>query len=329
MPDCTTMKYTGQEWIEVIPASWKVAKLSTSFSFYKGLSITKADLVERGTPVISYGQIHSKSNTGTHISDELIRYIPEKYLTKSPEFLLEYGDIVLADTSEDLEGLGNAILMDRREPIFAGYHTIIMRPQYAENSKYISYLLKTDCWRSQLRANATGIKVYSVTQRMLRNCFIILPPLKEQSSITSYLDTQCAKIDAIIAEIKINIDEYKKWKKSIIFETVTKGIHHSVRMKNSGIEYIGEIPSNWSILPIKYCFRTGSGSTPDSKNHDFWDGDIPWITPADFKTEDIYVSKGHAYITQKGLDSCSTKIIPQGSIIFSKRAPIGSIVSGL
>lgn len=97
-------------------------------------------------------------------------------------------------------------------------------------------------------------------------------------------------------------------------------------MKDSGIEWIGEIPEKWSVQPIKYLFDVFSGSTPDSTIPGYWDGDIPWITPADFKTNDYTVSNGHRNITSEGVRACSTTKIPAGSIVFSKRAPIGTVV---
>ena len=215
------MKDSGVEWIEKIPASWSTARLKTLFTFSKGLSITKADLVENGIPVISYGQIHAKTNTGTHLADELLRYVPYKYLESSADCMIKQGDIILADTSEDLVGLGNAVLMDRQEQVFAGYHTIVMHPDNADNSKYLSYLLLTDCWRSQLRSNASGIKVFSVTQKMLRACNVILPTSKEQTAIVNYLDKKCSSIDSIIAEKALIITNLECYKRSLIFETVT------------------------------------------------------------------------------------------------------------
>lgn len=96
-------------------------------------------------------------------------------------------------------------------------------------------------------------------------------------------------------------------------------------MKDSGIEWIGEIPLSWHINKIKHNFIIVSGATPKSENTDYWDGDITWITPADYKTQDKYVSHGKRNITQKGYDSCGTTIIPTGSIVFSKRAPVGTV----
>lgn len=97
-------------------------------------------------------------------------------------------------------------------------------------------------------------------------------------------------------------------------------------LKDSGIEWIGEIPRTWDVRPIKNSFSIVSGSTPDSDKAEYWEGDIPWITPADFKTIDKFTSGGLRFITDKGYYSCSTNMIPKGSIIFSKRAPIGSVV---
>ena len=97
-------------------------------------------------------------------------------------------------------------------------------------------------------------------------------------------------------------------------------------MKDSGVEWIGEIPVEWKCSKIKHHFKIGSGTTPKSDIPSYWDGDIVWITPADFKTDDVYVSEGHRNLTQEGFESSTLEIIPAGNIIFSKRAPIGQVV---
>lgn len=95
--------------------------------------------------------------------------------------------------------------------------------------------------------------------------------------------------------------------------------------KESGIEWLGQIPSHWNIVHIKNFFQVISGATPDSSNTNYWDGDIKWITPADFKTSDHFVSTGKRNITEEGYNSCGTSLVPAGSLIFSKRAPIGTV----
>ena len=97
-------------------------------------------------------------------------------------------------------------------------------------------------------------------------------------------------------------------------------------MKDSGVEWIGEIPVDWKLSKIKHHFSISSGTTPKSDEPEYWDGDIVWITPADFKTDDVYVSDGHRNLSQEGYRVSSLQLVPAGSIIFSKRAPIGQVV---
>ena len=96
-------------------------------------------------------------------------------------------------------------------------------------------------------------------------------------------------------------------------------------MKDSGIAWIGEIPEEWEVSRIKHHFNVVSGATPKSEVPEYWDGGIPWITPADYKTQDKFVSGGRKSLTQAGYDSCGTTLVPMGSIVFSKRAPVGTV----
>lgn len=95
-------------------------------------------------------------------------------------------------------------------------------------------------------------------------------------------------------------------------------------MKDCGIALIGMIPIDWKTAKIKNLFSIVSGATP-SVEPEFWDGNITWITPADYKTGDKYIVSGKRNLTDAGYNSCSTSIVPTGSIIFSKRAPIGTV----
>lgn len=99
---------------------------------------------------------------------------------------------------------------------------------------------------------------------MLQNFVLCLPTTKEQTSIATYLDTQCAKIDEIIAQAKNSIEDYRQWKASIIYEAITKGLDQNIELKDSGIEWIGEIPADWAIIRVKNLLteindRSGSG----------------------------------------------------------------------
>lgn len=218
------MKDSGVEWIGEIPEHWQVVKLKQVFSFRKGLSITKDNLVEKGVKVISYGQIHSKNNNGVSIDDSLIRYVGNEYLEMGKQSLVLKNDFIFADTSEDLEGAGNCVFVDSDEEIFAGYHTIILAPIKREsipNWRYFAYLYKTDCWRSQIRSRVSGIKLFSITQKILKQAEVIMPDINEQQKIIDYLDNKCSSIDKLISNKEKVIDKLTEYKKSLIYECVT------------------------------------------------------------------------------------------------------------
>jgi type I restriction enzyme S subunit len=107
--------------------------------------------------------------------------------------------------------------------------------------------------------------------------------LDEQKSIADYLDQKTAEIDGLIADKEKLIELLQEKRQAIITEAVTKGLNPNVRMKDSGIEWIGEIPEHWNVEPIKYMVKTiQTGTTPTTKNDDYFDGDIQWFTPGDF-----------------------------------------------
>lgn len=215
------MKDSGIEWIGEIPAEWELSRLKMMFSFGKGLPITKENLIEEGISVISYGQIHSKTNNGTSINESLIRYVSNSYIETNDESLVSRDDFIFADTSEDLEGCGNCVYVDNDSILFAGYHTIIVRSNERRNNKYFAYLFKTDCWRSQIRSKVSGVKLFSISKRILSETSLLLPTMEEQESIVSYLDQKCSEIDRLIEKKTLLLEEMETFKKSLIFDYVT------------------------------------------------------------------------------------------------------------
>lgn len=213
------MKDSGVEWIGEIPEKWSVVPLKSKFSFGKGLPITKDDLVEEGIPVISYGQIHAKWNTGVTTHENLLRYVNESYLESNSSALVKKGDLIMADTSEDRDGCGNCAYIDIDETVFAGYHTIILNALNSENNKYFAYLFLTDNWRSQIRKAVSGVKLFSISRRIL-GCVSVLVP-NNAEDIVNYLDAKCAYIDRLIAIKQAKIEKLEQYKRSLIYEYVT------------------------------------------------------------------------------------------------------------
>lgn len=132
------------------------------------------------------------------------------------------------------------------------------------DNNFLKYLFKNERFIDEMNSLTVGIREgRNIKYDDFANSLIFVPPLDEQSAIAAYLDTQCAKIDEIIAEAKASIEDYKQWKASIIYEAVTKGLDPNAEMKDSGIEWIGEIPAHWTSIPLKaVTSKIGSGKTP-------------------------------------------------------------------
>lgn len=248
------MKDSGVDWIANIPTDWTINKMKYLFSNGKGLSITKENLIETGLPVISYGQIHSKVNRGTDIKDTLLRYVDFQYQANYPQCEVFQYDFVFADTSEDYDGCGNCVYKRDTSLLFGGYHAIIMHSLIKHDNRFFAYLFKTDAWRKQLREVASGVKVFSITQKALMNCSIIIPPEDEQKEISDFLDAKCAEFNALISDLQSQIETLEEYKKSLVFRVVSKGIKKTA-LKATTSDVWTIIPKNWRLIDIKYIFE--------------------------------------------------------------------------
>lgn len=249
------MKDSGISWVGDIPQNWKMKRLKYLFKFCKGLPITKDNLIDQGLPVISYGQIHAKTNNGVDVRPHLLRFVDFSYQTFYPLSQVMRGDFVFADTSEDYDGCGNCVYKRNDSLLFAGYHTIIAHSIIKSDNRFFAYLFLTDIWRRQIREKVSGVKVFSITQKTLSNSYIILPPLAEQQRIAEFLDRECGKIDGLKADIQSQIDTLEQYKRSVITEAVTHGLNPSAPMKDSGIPWVGQFPTHWTKKKGKYILR--------------------------------------------------------------------------
>lgn len=233
--------------------SWAIKPFRSEFELSKGLNITKADLVEAGVPVVSYGQIHSKTNKCIRIDESLVRFVPDSLI--SNKSIVYKDDFIFADTSEDVEGCGNFIRHDSSSTMYAGYHTLIAHSIHPENSRYFAYLFQSKDWRSELYAKVNAVKVFSVTQRILNTLSVIIPPLPEQQAIVTYLDNKTALIDQAIEGKLHQQTLLREAKQALIAEAVTKGLDKNVDLKKSGISWLGEIPEHWEEKRIGAFFH--------------------------------------------------------------------------
>lgn len=247
-------KDSGVKWIGEIPKHWKIESFSRHFTYGKGLPITKADLKEKGIAVISYGQIHAKYNSGTSMTEALVRRVDQSFLITNPQSLLAYNDFVFADTSEDIKGSGNCCYNDYDDKIFAGYHTVVARPCDLQYPKYYAYLFQSSSWKIQVQSLVNGVKVYSINKSILKKSSLLFPSKDEQTEIVSYLDTKVSKIDRYISTAEKKIAVLDELKQVTIADAVTHGINPKAKMKDSGIPWIGMVPEHWEIKRTAILF---------------------------------------------------------------------------
>ena len=316
-------KDSGIEWIGEIPGHWEIQRFGHLFSFSRGLGITKQDLKEKGIPCVNYGEIHSKYGFKVDPQIHRLKCVEESYLETSEGSLLRRGDFVFADTSEDIEGSGNFTVLDSDVPTFAGYHTIIARLKNRKDYKYLAYCFDSLEFRNQIRSAVSGVKVFSITQGILKDLKVQLPSHTEQSAIASYLDRKTAEIDELIADKKRLLELYEEEKTAVINQAVTKGINPDVPMKDSGIEWLGEIPEHWEVKKVKWVHRTTSGGTPKTSDSENYGGDIPWLRTLDLNSDKVY--QYEITITEKALSESSAKIVPANSVLVAMYGGAGTI----
>lgn len=253
------MKPSGIDWIGDIPKSWKVTRLQTLFDQVKDKN---SGTKEKNLLSLSYGKIVKKDIEGA------FGLIPESFDTYN---IIKKNDIVLrlTDMQNDQVSLRTGLVKEEKGIITSAYVTI--RLKCGSPSYYHWYLYAFDTSK-QIYAFGQGVR-QSLTFEELKKMLILLPSPKEQQAIADFLDEECAQIDSIAADLEKQIALLQQYKKSLITETVTKGLDKSVLMKDSGVEWIGKIPDHWDAKRMKYFLSVSSGDA--ITNEQLEDGEYP------------------------------------------------------
>lgn len=253
------MKPSGIDWIGDIPESWKVTRLQTLFDQVKDKN---SGTKEKNLLSLSYGKIVKKDIEGA------FGLIPESFDTYN---IIKKNDIVLrlTDMQNDQVSLRTGLVKEEKGIITSAYVTIRLR--FGSPSYYHWYLYAFDTSK-QIYAFGQGVR-QSLTFEELKKMLILLPSPKEQQAIADFLDEECAQIDSIATDLEKQIALLQQYKKSLITETVTKGLDKSVPMKDSGVEWIGKIPDHWDAKRMKYFLSVSSGDA--ITNEQLEDGEYP------------------------------------------------------
>ena len=239
------MKDSGIAWIEEIPKHWEVTRLKNVFCEYNVKS-------ENGTETLlslsQYTGVKPKSETELAGSHEAESYEGYK-IVKAGQLVM---NIMLAWN-------GSYALSDYDGMISPAYCIYDFRT--ACHRKYFHYLLRIDGYPSAFKTMSRGI--IDSRLRLYPEQFYtfntVVPPKEEQCRIANFLDKKCAEIDELIALQEQMIAQLTTYKQAVITETVTKGLDPNVKMKDSGVEWIGEIPENWDVCKIQYMANLKSG----------------------------------------------------------------------
>ncbi|WP_418685309.1 restriction endonuclease subunit S [Akkermansia sp.] len=307
------MRDSGVEWIGEVPANWEITRIKNCFELRNERNYEALEDVNL---------ISLYTDRGVVQHCDLTETTGNKAVTADGYKLVYERDIVVNIILCWMGAVGMSKYNGVTSPAYDVY-----KPIDDVVSEYYHYLFRTPQFNGECYRYGRGImlmrwRTYSTEFGAIN---IPLPPRETQLKIVEHLDQKCGQIDALIANVQAQIEKLKAYKQSVITEVVTKGLDPSAPMKDSGVDWIGEIPMHWNIVATKYLFEIFSGATPKSEIIENWDEDIIWITPADYKTDDVFVSCGRRNLSEQGFASCSTSIIPVNSIIFSKRAPIGAV----
>lgn len=234
------MKDSGIEWIGAIPQDWKTDRLQWHL---KEINVSNNPIqtknilsltIEAG--VIPYAE---KGNQGNKAKEDYSQYkiaLPDTLVINSMNVIIG--------------AVGISQYFGCVSPVY-----YVFEPIEGTDLRYIYYLFTNTGFQKEMRKYAKGIleiRLRISSNDMLKR-IVPSPPFKEQQRIADYLDKMCAEIDAVLEKTRASIEEYKKLKQAVITQAVTKGIRGDRPMKNSGIEWIGDIPAEWTASKIKYC----------------------------------------------------------------------------
>jgi type I restriction enzyme S subunit len=309
-------KASGVDWLGEIPEQWEVAPL---FTVLRETDRPNEGLIETNLLSLSYGRIVRKD------IDSSEGLLPESFDTYQ---IVEPGEIVLrlTDLQNDQRSL-RVGQVSERGIITSAY--VNLRPVRGMIPSFAFYLLHAADIQKVFYNYGGGVR-QSMRYEDLRRIAFLKPSLEEQCAIAAFLDRETAKLDTLIEKKRALIELLKEQRSALISRTVTRGLSPDAAlaaglnpnppMKDSSIEWLGEIPAHWDSQPLGYLVTFRSGATPDKGTAEFWDGDIPWVSPKDMKLPLIGDAEDH--VSTLALTASSLERIPPGRVLVVVRGMI-------
>ena len=266
------MRQTREAWLGAIPSSWQLRRLKYLFAIKKDIA------GELGHTVLSVTQKGIRPKVMTDKGQFAQDY--SKYqLVHAGDFVMNHMDLLTGwvDIS-DQDGVTS--------PDYRVFYDIDPKRYLPAYYRYLFQL----CYSARIfygfGQGVAGFGRWRLPTDAFMNFVLPVPSIEDQRAIASYLDGQCAQIDEYIAEAQLSIDDYKQWKSAAIFDAITKGLDPDAPMKDCGIDWIGMIPMNWRLCPIKrLTTKIGSGKTPSGGAEVYTDEGVLFL-----RSQNIYDS---------------------------------------
>ena len=317
---------SGVDWLGETPAHWDVCQARR-----------QCDIVNGGTP--NAGEANWDGSMVWLTPDDLgrnsamwidagRRNITESGLRDSSARLTPAGSIVLSTRAP----IGHLAVTAVPAATNQGCRTLV--PSSSLDSRFMYYTLVSS--RPVLQSLGKGSTFMELPKGDLGSHPIPLPPLPEQIAIASFLDRRTVDIDALIERKRLLIERLAEYRTALMTRTVTRGLppeeaeaaglDPNPPMRDSEVEWLGEVPEHWETCPTRRRFDIVNGGTPKSGIAEYWDGSTVWITPDDLgRNGRAWISEGRRNITENGVANSGAHISPAGSIVLSTRAPIGHL----
>lgn len=298
------MKNSGFSWLGEIPKNWSMQRVKHGFT-------RKNEKAMKENPVIL-----SLARTGVKVRDISNNegQIAESYFNYNP---VEPGDLLL--NPMDLYSGANCSVSNVSGVISPAY--INLKSKDDINPFFYDYYFKVQYWMMAFFSYGKGVSFdnrWTLNAETLMSYPIVVLPYDEQCKIADYLDKKCSKIDTIIEKQRTVIEKLKAYKLSVITKAVTKGLNSDVEMKYSGVEWIGEIPSNWKITSISRLATVVRGASPRPAGDPLYfnGSDVPWITVAEVTKDDgKYITSTSEYLTSAGAEK--SRMVESGTLLLS------------
>jgi type I restriction enzyme S subunit len=311
-------KDSGVEWLGEIPAHWDVKP-------FKAL-LSRNDSGVWGEDFSDDGVIVLRSTEQTVDGEWNIKNPAKRRLTtrEASDARLKVGDLVVTKSSGSELHIGKTSIVDTSVSALNCCFSNFMqrlRVAWPNLSRYCWYLLNCPVAREQLvflSSTTTGLG--NLNGSILGSIRVTVAPDNEQQAIAAFLDREIAKIDTLRAKKERLIELLQEKRTALITQAVTKGLDPNVPMKESGVEWLGDVPIAWNLLRLKHIVQFLGGGTPSKDNLEYWQGDIPWVSPKDMKS--WIVSDTVDKITEEAVAGSATKVVGPDTVLIVVRSGI-------